>query len=164
MKTTTMVWILLLLLVLIGGGWFVMSGARGEPSMTPPTITTTTTETQPLPTTPTQANRSTSTAPTPVQVLYDGHAFTPQSITIAKGTTVVFIDTLGSSMWVASGPHPAHTGYDGTTLASHCAPGTTPSFDQCKAGTSYSFIFDKVGAWPYHDHANRTAFGKVVVQ
>src|SRR3989344_3567547 len=89
-------------------------------------------------------------------VSYNGSAFSPASVTIAKGGTVTFTDTAGATMWVASGMHPVHTGYGNTTLSEHCAPGYTgpAPFDQCKAGSTYSFTFDKVGSWGYHDHKN----------
>jgi len=70
-------------------------------------------------------------------------------------------------MWVASDPHPAHTGYDGTSLAQHCATGSTPSFDECSSvakGSSYSFTFNKSGSWGYHNHANHSYAGTVVVK
>lgn len=99
-----------------------------------------------------------------VTITYDGKAFTPAQVTIQKGDTVTFVDA-GGNMWVASGPHPAHTGYDGTSRTAHCVGGYTgpAAFDQCTPGSSYSFTFDKVGTWPYHDHANASAFGKIIV-
>jgi plastocyanin len=107
---------------------------------------------------------ATVTAGTSATVTYDGKSFSPSTVTIKKGGTVTFTSTV-SSMWVASAPHPAHTGYDGTSRQQHCAAGYSgpAPFDQCKSGTSYSFTFGKVGTWPYHDHANSSAFGKVVV-
>lgn len=104
----------------------------------------------------------TQSAPMSATVVYDGTSFSPSEVTIKKGGTVTFTST-GANMWIASGPHPAHTGYDATVLAVHCAVGAIPSFDQCKAGSSYSFTFDKTGTWPYHNHLNATVFGKVIV-
>lgn len=121
-------------------------------------------------TTPTDTTATTTLAPAgapmSATVTYDGSAFSPASVTIAKGGTVAFTDTAAATMWVASGMHPVHSGYDSTTMSEHCAPGYTgpAPFDQCKAGASYSFTFDKVGSWGYHDHKNASAFGKVVVQ
>ena len=69
-------------------------------------------------------------------------------------------------MWVASAPHPSHTGYDGTSRQTHCVAGYSgpKPFDQCAAGTSFSFTFKQTGTWPYHDHNNSGKFGTVVVQ
>ena len=105
---------------------------------------------------------SVSSTPTSATVTYNGSGFSPSSVTIKKGGTVTFTSTAGN-MWVASGPHPEHTGYDGTSRSQHCASGATSSFDQCVAGSSYSFTFDKVGTWPYHNHLNASVFGKIVV-
>lgn len=102
-------------------------------------------------------------APMTAAVSYDGTAFAPADVTIKRGGSVTFTSTAGN-MWIAGAPHPAHTGYDGTDLARHCAAGYTPkSFDQCVAGTSYTFTPDKVGTWPYHDHIKIGAFGRVNV-
>lgn len=70
-------------------------------------------------------------------------------------------------MWVASGPHPSHTGYHDTTREQHCPDTTNTAFDECIAvgvGQSYSFIFQKTGTWPYHNHVSAGDFGKVIVQ
>jgi plastocyanin len=103
--------------------------------------------------------------PKTVTVSYDGNTFSPASVTINKGDTVQFVATSGR-MWVASNPHPAHTGYDGTSRSQHCASGYSgpAPFDECAAGTSYSFTFDKTGTWGYHDHMNDGATGTVIVQ
>lgn len=107
-----------------------------------------------------------TSVPMSATVSYDGNSFSPSTVTIAKGGTVKFVDTAGSSMWVASGQHPTHTLYDGTSAPEHCASGYTgpAPFDQCAAGSSFSFTFTKVGSWGYHDHRNAGAFGTVIVQ
>lgn len=109
---------------------------------------------------------ATAGAPMSATVTYDGNSFSPASVTIGKGGTVKFVDTSGSSMWVASGQHPTHTLYDGTSASEHCVPGYTgpAPFDQCGTGASFSFAFTKVGTWGYHDHRNAGAFGEVIVQ
>src|SRR3989338_98594 len=99
---------------------------------------------------------------TSASVSYDGKSFSPSEVTIKKGGTVTFTST-GSAMWIASGPHPQHTNYDGTSREAHCAAGAVPSFDQCKSGNSYTFTFNKAGTWPYHNHVSGGMFGKVVV-
>jgi plastocyanin len=98
-------------------------------------------------------------------VTYDGKTFSPSEVRIKKGGTVTFTDTTGGTMWVASAMHPGHEAYDGTTRSAHCASGYTGAapFDQCAKGSSYSFKFEKVGEFPYHDHITPTVFGKVVV-
>ena len=58
----------------------------------------------------------------------------------------------GAKVWIASDPHPVHTAYPG--FDSHTDIG---------AGESFSFTFDKVGSWGYHNHLNSTVRGTVVV-
>ena len=67
-------------------------------------------------------------------------------------------------MWVASAQHPSHTVYAGTARQEHCPDTADTAFDQCAGESSgYSFTFEKVGTWNYHDHLNATVFGKVIV-
>ncbi len=97
-------------------------------------------------------------------VTYDGSSYFPASVTIKQGGSVTFTSTAGN-MWVASGPHPAHTGYSGTSRSEHCAVGYAGAapFDQCVAGTTYTFTLNKVGTWPYHNHIKTDAYGSVTV-
>ena len=103
--------------------------------------------------------------PASVTVTYSSNGFSPKNVTIKQGDTVTWASSAGSSMWVASAPHPAHDGYDGTSRAVHCAAGYQGAapFDQCIPGSTYSFTFTKVGTWYYHDHNNSSQFGSVVV-
>ncbi len=98
-------------------------------------------------------------------VTYDGTNFSPASVTVKQGGTVNFIDKSGTQMWIASNPHPAHAGYDGTNRETHCATGYVgpKPFDECSYGASFSFVFNKIGSWGYHDHLNGNAGGTVVV-
>ena len=106
-----------------------------------------------------------STAPMSATVNYNGDAFSPSTVTIAKGGTVTFVST-AHDMWVASNPHPTHTGYDGTSRDVHCAAGYAGAapFDQCKVGSSFTFTFNKTGTWGYHNHMNPGLTGTVIVQ
>jgi len=91
---------------------------------------------------------------TKIVVTYDGSTFSPKTVTIKKGETVTFINESGGGMSVASDPHPTHTNY--------------PAFDQYKSSEkgqkSYTFVFDKIGSWGYHNHLNSGATGTVVVE
>jgi plastocyanin len=109
----------------------------------------------------------TQTAPMSVTVTYGPNGFSPSSVTVAKGGTVTWVVSQGADeMWVASAPHPAHTGYDGTSKSQHCAAGYAGAapFDQCSAGTTYSFTFNQSGTWGYHNHGNSSDYGTVIVQ
>lgn len=85
-------------------------------------------------------------------VQFNGNGFVPQSTTIKKGTTVAFANANIKNIWIASNPHPTHTDY--------------PGFDSLKAiapGNAYSFTFDRVGTWGYHNHLNPAQHGSIIV-
>lgn len=78
--------------------------------------------------------------------------FFPSELKIKKGDTVMWTNSDSSPAWPASAVHPTHQVY--------------PGFDALKGlskGESYSFTFDKVGSWKYHDHLNPSTTGVVVV-
>ncbi|OGE79994.1 MAG: hypothetical protein A2660_02770 [Candidatus Doudnabacteria bacterium RIFCSPHIGHO2_01_FULL_45_18] len=123
---------------------------------TPPAPTPTPTPTPaPAPTpvpTPTPTPAPSQPQSTNVEVKITASGFEPASITIANGTTVTFINNDSKNRWPASAPHPTHTDY--------------PEFDPKKAiaaDASWTFTFDKVGTWKYHDHLNSTKYGSVTV-
>lgn len=69
------------------------------------------------------------------------YGFFPEEITIEKGETVTFISRREIPFWPASDDHPEHAIY--------------PEFDAKKAvnpGEAWSFTFDKIGSWGFHDH------------
>lgn len=83
-----------------------------------------------------------------VEIVMSSTGFSLANITVKKGTTVVFKNTDSVGHWPASAPHPAHTDY--------------PQFDPKKSiepGQSWSFTFDKVGVWKFHDHLNAASYG-----
>ncbi|MDP3728306.1 MAG: cupredoxin domain-containing protein [bacterium] len=87
--------------------------------------------------------------------------FSPSTLTIAKGTTVNFVNKDANNHWPASAVHPSHTEYPTTGGCS----GST--FDACKGlaqGEIFIFTFDEAGEWSYHDHLNPSLFGKVIVE
>lgn len=158
---------LIVVLAVVAGGWYLLAG---NPSGTPtPTGTGTTSLQTPVNTTTTTTNSTTTTVTLPsssgVIVTYTNQGFSPKTVTIPVGTKVTFVNQTSGRMWIGSAPHPTHQGYDGTTASQHCAAGYTgpAPFDECSAGTAFSFTFTKVGAWPYHNHASASDFGNVIV-
>ncbi len=84
---------------------------------------------------------------------YTDNGFVPSTVTIKVGQTVKFVNDTNEKMWVASDPHPSHTGYAG--------------FDEDRGaakGESYQFTFSKAGTWGFHNHLSSGDKGKVVVQ
>lgn len=85
-------------------------------------------------------------------VTYADSGFTPNSVTVKKGTTVTFVNESTGNMWVASAVHPTHQ--------------LLPGFDQLKSvanGGTYEYTFDKVGTWKYHNHVSAGDTGTVIV-
>lgn len=95
-----------------------------------------------------------------VTVTYNSSGFSPSTVTIAKGQTVIFQDASSTSMRVASDPHPTHNGYPTT---GGCVGSTFDSCMNILPGASWSFEFDYVGSWGYHNHLNPNQKGTVVV-
>jgi len=78
--------------------------------------------------------------------------FMPQSIGVHAGGTITWVNESKQNIWIASDPHPVHTGY--------------PGFDSKKPvgpGESWSFKFDKPGVFPYHNHPIVGQQGLVVI-
>jgi hypothetical protein len=66
---------------------------------------------------------------------------------------VIFKNESGKKMWVASDDHPSHLIY--------------PEFDAKKGvetGSTYEFVFNKVGTWGYHNHLSPSSTGTVIVE
>jgi plastocyanin len=78
--------------------------------------------------------------------------FEPRSVEIQSGDTVVFENVGDETHWPASDDHPTHEEYS--------------AFDPKKPirpNTEWSFTFDRLGKWEYHDHMNPYLMGEVVV-
>ena len=88
-----------------------------------------------------------------VVVTYTDSGFSPQTVTIKAGETVIFKNNASDAFWPASNPHPLHTDYPGFDALQSIPPGNT-----------YSFQFTKVGTWGYHNHLNPQEHGTIIVQ
>lgn len=87
---------------------------------------------------------------TTITITEDGYS--PLNIVVAEGTTVTFMNESGPARWPASDIHPTHEIY--------------PEFDpkeEIPAGGSWSFTFDKMGEWGYHDHLTPSITGTITV-
>jgi plastocyanin len=85
-----------------------------------------------------------------VELRKDG--FYPSVLTIKLGQTVKFTSGLNRPFWPASNEHPSHSIY--------------PEFDPkapIDPSLSWSFTFDKIGTWRYHDHLSPALTGTIVV-
>ena len=152
----------------------LVAGCTQQTTTTAQTTTPTTTEGQPATvetTTQTTAQSTTQTTTSSggqeVIVEMTSSGFNPQTVTINNGDTVTWVNLDTSSHWPASASHPTHTVYPGSGIQK-CGTAEQPNiFDACKElgpEETYSFTFNEVGEWNYHDHKNPSLFGKIVVQ
>jgi plastocyanin len=143
--------IIVIVLIVIAGAWYFLAGS-GPDGATP------------------TGSGTVSATPTAdgVTVDYTSQGFSPSTVTVVDGDSVTWTNDSSENLWVASDPHPLHNGYDGTTLAQHCAAGYSGPipFDSCMMvapGASWTFIFNQVGTWGYHNHADESMEGTVIV-
>ena len=111
------------------------------------------------------------TSPTPViqgtpsveqnVVVYTDAGYSSSTLRIKKGETVIFKNQSSQAMWPASAVHPTHRGYPTT---GGCIGSTFDACRQVQPGDSWSFKFDIVGSWKYHDHLNPGHTGMIVVE
>jgi plastocyanin len=178
MKTSEWIAIGVVVLLLLVGGWFAYSkgyfsndGAQVAEEQAPGNQAAGTPEPEFKPSqieikTETEGVIATGTAQVtlpqlnPVVTMTES-GFSPATVTIKKGGTVIFHNSGATPIWPASAKHPTHTVYPTT---GGCLGST---FDACKGiepGKSWAFKFDVAGTWAYHDHLNAARFGKVVVE
>lgn len=99
-------------------------------------------------------------------ILITSSGFSPNILEIKQGDSVIFVNELYTQHWPASDIHPTHTVYPGSNI-NKCGTAEEPNiFDSCKGlneGESYTFIFDEIGSWNYHDHLRASSKGKIIV-
>ncbi len=150
MKTTLT---LLVVVILLIGGFFIWRNSQ-KATPTPSSTTETTTSSATSPTASAATVTPTAAAATKTQTISaTASGFSPQSVTIASGTTVTFKNNGSASVWPASNPHPIHNGLPGFDAKAGIKPGET-----------YSFTFTKTGTFGFHDHLNPSVGGTIIVQ
>ena len=146
--------IVLVLVLVILGGYFLLKGEEAQAPM--PVLNTETLETI---VTPTEKAANVIT--------YNDTGYSPSTLTVKLGTTIAFKNESTKNMWPASAIHPTHTAYSGTTMSEHCPDLSNSAFDACQGippGESWSFTFEKIGEWKYHDHLTPSYLGKITVE
>lgn len=86
-------------------------------------------------------------------VEYKEGGFVPKTIKIKSGTKITFMNAGTREMWIASDPHPVHTGLKG--------------FDQLKStpkGGKYLYLFNNIGNFSYHNHVVPEDTGLIIVE
>ena len=92
--------------------------------------------------------------------------FSPTALNVNQGDVVTFINKGSSSSWPASAIHPTHTVYPGSDIKKCGGSEEEMIFDACKGlktGESWTFTFNEVGTWSYHDHLSTGRKGTIVV-
>lgn len=98
---------------------------------------------------------------------YTSDGFVPNKLTIKKGDTVKWVNKSTVDMWPASAKHPTHEAYPGSSITKCGTSQEAGIFDACKGipvGNSFSFTFNEVGSWFFHDHLDAKKFGQVIVE
>lgn len=124
-------------IVILGGIFFVMNKKATAP---------TTEKTVVEPTTSIETTRK------EIMISENADGFSPATLTVKKGTTVVFTNKSGSLVSINSANHPTHLLYPKLNLG------------EIEAGQSKSLQFNDVGSFGFHDHLNPSRFGKVIVE
>lgn len=99
-------------------------------------------------------------------VVITSAGFEPKTLSIKKSKIVTWINKDTRKHWPASDIHPTHTVYPGSGIVKCGTPEAENIFDACKGleqGESYSFKFDEVGFWDYHDHLRPSLKGTIIV-
>ena len=150
----------ILVIVLLGGGYYFYNTSF---SLAPETPIVQEQTNNVVATPPVEENNDTAIRIPNEVVMYTDKGFSPSTITIKQGTKVTFVNNTTNKMWVASDEHPTHTEYDGKTKTEHCPDTLGTAFDQCASGSTYTFTFNKVGSFDYHNHSVASDGGKVIV-
>ena len=136
-----------LIIVLGGGAWKLLNNRRVPASQ--------------------DADLPRQEAGSEVVITYTDQGYSPASVTIKKGDTVVWKNESAKDMWPASAMHPTHTVYPGSGFEM-CNTSEQPNiFDACATispGNSWSFKFLQLGSWKFHNHLLPTNFGTINVE
>ncbi len=108
-----------------------------------------------------------SSGPQTFTVTISNSGYSPSSLTINAGDIVNWENEGTQDNWPASAVHPTHRVYPGSDIAKCGTAEGNNIFDSCRGlanGEEWSFTFDEVGTWGYHDHLHANLRGTVVVQ
>lgn len=89
-------------------------------------------------------------------VTFTTSGFSPKTLTISVGDTVLWTNASDGPLYVAPDDHPSHTKYAG--VWDDNGEGNIGSAED------YSFTFDTAGTYAYHNHLNTAQTGTIIVQ
>jgi len=148
--------IAILLLVAVVGGIFLFSVFQKNPIKTAGVVNN-----------PEDNSQQTAGTITSNVIEITSSGFTPSELTISKGETVTWINKDTEEHLPASAIHPTHTVYPGSGIEKCGTSEEKMIFDACRGlapGESWSFTFNEIGTWGYHDHLNVDFKGKIIVE
>lgn len=162
---------IIVIALIAGGAYYLLSRDGTEPSTTTPPPPAAgiveegsgvndgaaggETTTPPAPSTGTSGART-------VEVVYSDTGYSPAEVSVKKGDTVKFTNRSTKEMWPASAIHPTHSIYPEKS-ASDCLGSSFDACDGIAVGGSWSFTFNSVGSWRYHDHLQASRVGTINV-
>ncbi|MFH1769619.1 MAG: hypothetical protein ABH833_03055 [Parcubacteria group bacterium] len=102
-------------------------------------------------------------------VKYTDIGYSPQTVRIQKGDTVVFNNQSTQDLWTASDVHPTHTAYPNSGIEKCDLEESEREvvFDSCIGkipGLAWTFTFDELGEWSYHNHLSPSHKGTIIVE
>lgn len=155
--------IAIIVIAVVGAAWYALSANRAIAPGGDRSPMATTTDTAVIP------EEETDGGPAFTVITLTDAGFSPNSVSVAQGETVRFVNESSRGMWVGSDEHPTHTEYDGTSTREHCADGanTSGSFDMCAAvanGEHWDFTFERAGTFGFHNHVGAAHTGTVIVR
>lgn len=139
---------LVIVFIVAAGGFFYLN----KKSTPIPTQTPTQTQTQVSSPTPEPTASVSESAKKTVTVTLTSSGFSPATITIDSGTTVVWKNESGQTATVNSNPHPIHTDFAPLNLG------------QFENGQTLSLKFTAPGTHGYHNHLNSSEKGTIIVK
>ena len=169
-KSSIVVMVIALIIIVAVIGYFSLNDRRIAQNSENNT-TDQNTGSAPTPTESENSNASTNStddnAASETTIVYSDSGFFPKEVTVKKGSVVTFKNESSLKMWPASAKHPTHEVYPGSSITKCNTPAASAIFDACKGisrSESWSFTFNEVGSWAYHDHLKPTYFGKITVE
>lgn len=100
-------------------------------------------------------------------VSYTDSGYSPSTLRITVGETVIFESESSRKMWTASAVHPVHRAYPGSDISKCGTQEAENIFDECTGhatGEMWSFTFNNAGEWEYHNHLRPSHTGKIIVE
>lgn len=100
-------------------------------------------------------------------ITMDDDGYMPGTVTIKAGESVEWVNKSTRDFWPASNIHPTHSLYPDSSIFKCLTPEEPNIFDAClpiESGTTYSFTFNHVGEWRYHDHLRPNKTGIIRVE